>query len=351
MGSRGHGTYAKLFEDVWYHPKTLALAKAFGERLKVPERWARQEVVHQLHLVLCWCLRESDSGEIGHLTPEMFARVVDWDDRKTSAILHEMWISSGFFDKSGGSVRVHNWDMNMTEALRKRRQRSGQCPDGGRTESAESGDPMSGQRPDNVRTTSAPSPDNVATSRARSETEDGRRKRKTEVEHSPTPLPEPDPPSSPGPSTVAASAASESPPKPPPVEVVELRSEPPGALRLVDLWREICPNLPQPHRPLTPDIAKGLQAAWKRVPDVAVWRTRFTALMRSDWHSGRSGKWRATLKWATGPENSAKLDAMVGGEDMPSSSEGGEDLVSWGLEIERRHATSVVGEDDREKPF
>ena len=76
---------------------------------------------------------------------------------------------SGFLDVFGqDDVRVHSWDMNMTEALRKRRQRertpSGRCPDNVRT-------PPSGQRPDNV-----------ATSRARSEDGSGIRKRKTEEE-------------------------------------------------------------------------------------------------------------------------------------------------------------------------
>lgn len=163
----GHGTYAKLFEDVWYHRKTIALARAFSDELKVPSRWARQEVVHQLHLLLCWCLRESDQGQVGHLNEDMFARVVDWDQPSSRAKLLELWRSSGFLDVLGpDDVRIHSWDMNMTEALRKRRQRvrtaSGHCPDSVR-------DDESGQRPDNV-----------ATSRARSE--DGSGRRKTEEE-------------------------------------------------------------------------------------------------------------------------------------------------------------------------
>lgn len=163
----GHGTYARLWESVWYHPKTMALARAFTSHLRVPERWARQEVVHQFHRLLCWCMRESDTGQVGHLTADMFGRIVDWDDPKTRKTLLEIWRSSGFLDvRSPDDVLVHDWDMNMTEALRKRRDRarskSGQRPDKDARND-------NGQRPDNVRTTSGRAADKVRTSRARSE--------------------------------------------------------------------------------------------------------------------------------------------------------------------------------------
>jgi len=123
MGTKGHGTYAKLYGDVWTHPKTLRLAEAF-EGLGVPRRWAIREVVGQLHELLIWCLGSSDTGEVGHLRPEMFARVVGWTDARSAPALVEAWRSSGFLDSDGTSWRLHDFDECASDLLAKRKARA-----------------------------------------------------------------------------------------------------------------------------------------------------------------------------------------------------------------------------------
>lgn len=126
MGSRGHGTYAKVYADVWLHEKTIRFAEALGA-LKVPRRWARREVVGQLHELLCWCLSNGDDGEVGHLSAEMFARVVGWDEPRTAARLLDLWRASGFLDvdaeDSRTGLRVHDFRECASDIIVKRQQR------------------------------------------------------------------------------------------------------------------------------------------------------------------------------------------------------------------------------------
>ena len=91
------------------------------------------------------------------------------------------------------------------------------------------------------------------------------------------------------------------------------KAEPNGAKILADLWAELCPHLDQPRRPLAPGIARSLVASWKRDPDADLWRERFAFVAESDTYSGRKPgfSWKADISWATGPKNSAKLDAKA----------------------------------------
>lgn len=126
MGTKGHGTYARLYGDVWTHPKTLRLADAL-EKLGVPPRYAVREAVGQLHELLVWCLGNADDGEIGHLRPAMFARVVGWTDAGKADALLTAWKASGFLeDAAQGSLsgcRLHDFEECAGDIIAKRRAR------------------------------------------------------------------------------------------------------------------------------------------------------------------------------------------------------------------------------------
>lgn len=159
MGTTGHGTYARLYGDVWTNRKTLALADDL-EKLGVPRRYAVREAVGQLHELLIWCLGNADDGEIGHLRPDMFARIVGWtDDRKTVALL-DAWKRSGFLDDAdSGAVtgwRLHDFTECASDLLAKRRARAeakAKGRDGRRADAARPphGGHTDAERPDNGR--------------------------------------------------------------------------------------------------------------------------------------------------------------------------------------------------------
>lgn len=78
---------------------------------------------------------------------------------------------------------------------------------------------------------------------------------------------------------------------------------------LVDLWAELNPSLPQPRQPVNGSVLKALRAAATRDPDPDVWRDRFSRVAASAWLTGQTGNFRASILWATGPKNTAKIDA------------------------------------------
>ena len=86
MTRRG-GTWARLDESVHTHEKTLALA-ADLEEIGVPQEYAVDVAVSQLHRLICWCIRNSDTGRIGHLPPSVFALVVGWKNQSLADRLH-----------------------------------------------------------------------------------------------------------------------------------------------------------------------------------------------------------------------------------------------------------------------
>lgn len=120
-----HGTYAKWYEDVHDHPKTLRLA-ADLVGLGVPEPYATDVATGQLHRLACWCLRDGGAGEVGHLTALRFAQIVRWDDRRSAAKLHESWMRSGFIDPrtEDEPARLHAFDDYFAEVLRHRNKRA-----------------------------------------------------------------------------------------------------------------------------------------------------------------------------------------------------------------------------------
>jgi len=167
MGIRSHGTWAPMHEDVHDHAKTLRLAKTLVD-LGVPEEWASDVVVGQLHRLACWCLRDSASGRVGHLTPLRFAQVVRWPHIRTANRLWDAWMDSGFVDdaRTEGAM-LHEFEEYFWHVLRKR---SGDGPAPSRR--------PSGARPAPVRRNSGDGPapfGRLAQGRARASPEIGNR--------------------------------------------------------------------------------------------------------------------------------------------------------------------------------
>lgn len=274
MGTKGHGTYAKLFRDVWTHPKTFRLARSIAA-LGYPERAAKREAVGQLHELLCWCIAQSDDGQVGHLPAAEFARIVGWDDPRRAQQLFAAWVDSGFLDVHGdGDIRVHDFTDAAADLLRKRANRrpsSGGASDDDDAERPPDGRRVAAQRPPDGRPLDGPR------ARAGSGSGSGSGSGRPPSEVSPLPPGE------------------EAPPEGPPE-------------RIADAWAEACPHLPQPDRPLAPGIRAKLVAVAKR-ERARDWGATFGRVSASGFLSGRKKDWRADLLWCVGPENLAKLDA------------------------------------------
>jgi hypothetical protein len=119
MTRRG-GTWARLDESVHTHEKTLALA-ADLEGLGVPQEYAVDVAVSQLHRLICWCIRNSDTGRIGHLSPSVFALILGWQNQGLADRLHAAWSSSGFIDWGGQPrARLHDFEAYAAPILRHR---------------------------------------------------------------------------------------------------------------------------------------------------------------------------------------------------------------------------------------
>lgn len=132
MGTRAHGTWAQLHEDVHDHAKTLALASGLVA-LGVPEPWSVAEAVKQLHLLACWAIRDGITGRVGHLTPTRFAMIVRWPKGKHDKLI-AAWNASGFIDKPGTpDASIHDFGDYFWHVIRKRSPGAYPAPDGRRT--------------------------------------------------------------------------------------------------------------------------------------------------------------------------------------------------------------------------
>lgn len=121
MGSRRHGTWCQMHEDVHDHEKTLRLAASLV-RLGVPEAWASDVAVAQLHRLACWAARDGNTGRVGHLTDTRFAQVVRWP-RGAPPKLRAAWRDSLFFDEPGTpNERIHDFGDYFWHILRKRKE-------------------------------------------------------------------------------------------------------------------------------------------------------------------------------------------------------------------------------------
>ena len=118
--SRRGGTWARVDESVHTHPKSLALADEL-QKLGVPQEYAGDVVVSQLHRLICWCLRNSETGRVGHLPCHTFALILGWQNPALASELHSAWMSSGFIDWGGQDrARLHDFEAYASPILRHR---------------------------------------------------------------------------------------------------------------------------------------------------------------------------------------------------------------------------------------
>lgn len=217
MASR-HGTYVPLYIDVWTHPKTLALANAIGQ-LGYPRRAVRREAVGQLHELVGWALDQSNGGRLDHLTPDLFARIVGWDDPRKANRLWDAWLASGFLDQlPDGRIFIHEFEdfaapllAKRADAQRKRdayrRMRGEESPRNLRGETPEKGAEVArrndGDRP-GISTLSRARPDRTVPDIPPNPPEGGAHPgppegRVSDAQSARRPKPEPDPPPDPDP--------------------------------------------------------------------------------------------------------------------------------------------------------
>lgn len=93
------------------------------------------------------------------------------------------------------------------------------------------------------------------------------------------------------------------------------------AVKVVDLYREVLPELPQPNEmtaKLRRDIDRARTASPERA-ELAWWRERFEQVRQSPHLMGENGDWRASLGWLVTGEN---LDKLLAGH-YPPRAEGG----------------------------
>ncbi len=269
MGSRAHGTWARLYADVWDHPKTEALARAL-RALGVPSRWASDVAVGQLHRLACRLADTTDDGRLGHLAPQAFGRLIGWTDHRKADAVHAAWMSSGFIDDPDTEhAKLHGFDEMFGLLVRKRdrarkdreRMTAARWPD----------------RDDTVVTTVVPTRDTTVASMSLP---------KIEIEID-TP-----------------SLRSGVPPLPPP-----LSGGGPSPDDLADLWAELCPTMSQPDRPLAGGVRKQLTAALKREGS-RDWYAAFERIGASPKLRGEEFDWQCPgILWAVGPKNLAALDS------------------------------------------
>lgn len=320
MGTKGHGTYAKLFKDVWRHAKTFRLAASIA-KLGYPERAAKREAVGQFHELLCWCVDESDDGQVGHLPAAEFARIVGWDDPRKAPQLLAAWLNSGFLDVYGdGDVRVHDFTDAAKDLLLKRAKRrpSDGGPSGNDDEQrCTDGAPPVHQRPPNGAPTAHP--------RARAGYGYGYGLQPSVVLADPEPPPaEPSsPPVGDAPSKPEAPPVEPKPPKPP-----KAKGPPAPTVTLCEAWRASGQDAGYPAVAVNGQTAKTLADAWRAAgaDDAATARVESAVAAffadRSDFvvrqgHSigefGRtSAKWLA-IAAGTAPRASSRAEIAVGG--------------------------------------
>lgn len=77
--------------------------------------------------------------------------------------------------------------------------------------------------------------------------------------------------------------------------------------KIVGLYREILPELPQPPDELTPDFKKTMKARWKEHPDVEWFEWYFRSTRDCPWLMGVGSDWQASLDWLLGPKNMTKV--------------------------------------------
>jgi len=100
-----------LYQTVWDNRKTMLLADLLG----ISETYA---AAHMARL-WTWALDNAQDGEIGHLTPRVIARAADWPGDPEQFV--EAMVTSGYVDRDGESLRIHDW-MDYAGRLMEQRQ-------------------------------------------------------------------------------------------------------------------------------------------------------------------------------------------------------------------------------------
>jgi len=258
MGSRAHGTWARLYADVWDHPKTAALARAL-EALGVDPDWSLDVAVGQLHRLACRLADTTDDGKLGHHAPRAFCRLIAWPHSRKVDAVHAAWMSSGFIDNPGTpEASLHGFDEMFGELVRKRNNKRAQRQRDGHRH-------VTGMSPPEPVTVTALSP------------------HKIEIESKTTSLRSVDPP----PPTGSGLTPDD----------------------LADIWGDRCPTMSQPDRPLAAGVRKQLAAALKR-EGKRDWYAAFARIGASPKLRGEEYDWQCPgILWAVGVKNLAALDA------------------------------------------
>jgi hypothetical protein len=92
------------------HPKTRRLSRALNLK--------RRETVGLLILLWTWAIEYAPSGELSGFAAEDLADATDWKgdiDRLVDAL-----VESGFVDREGAHLRLHDWDSYQGHLLVKR---------------------------------------------------------------------------------------------------------------------------------------------------------------------------------------------------------------------------------------
>ncbi|HMS17163.1 MAG TPA: hypothetical protein PKA37_10015 [Planctomycetota bacterium] len=198
--SKCKGTYVKLYENIYDHPKTIEIASALIE-LGVPKLYATDLAVAQFHRLACYLLRNGDNGEFGSLGPRRFAEVVGFrtdhtrcqcmhprsdgnarvldDECSHHVALHAAWMQSGYVSvdnriKGQKSARLHEFETHFADILRHRNTQKARKKVDNFDSSDTTGTPRSSTRGKHVSSTCQTRADNV--SYGKRKTEVGKRK-------------------------------------------------------------------------------------------------------------------------------------------------------------------------------
>jgi len=80
---------------------------------------------------------------------------------------------------------------------------------------------------------------------------------------------------------------------------------------IFDLYNDICPPVLPSVRKLNELHRSQIKKIWdydKEMRDIKLWENYFKYVMKSDWLTGKTKKWKASLRWITNYTNFLKID-------------------------------------------
>src|SRR5437764_219805 len=102
--------WIELHQAVWTHRKTLLLADALG----LKAAYAASHVIH----LWTWALDNAPHGDLSSLTARVIAVGGDWDDEP--AVFVEALVVSGWVDRNGDQLCIHDWEDYAGRLIRQR---------------------------------------------------------------------------------------------------------------------------------------------------------------------------------------------------------------------------------------